>query len=122
MRLLLVLAMAAPFLPGCAEEPAGPRSLPRDPNAPYVISAIDYHFHDAHPTEPLAADREVVVTNQGRNVHNVTFEAIGFTRDIQPGERLSLGRIGDLLEGPGRHALVCLYHLDREMTGTVVRS
>ena len=28
--------------------------LGRDGPAPYVITAIDYHFHDAHPSFPIA--------------------------------------------------------------------
>ena len=24
--------------------------------APYVVTAIDYHFHDAHPTFPIEMD------------------------------------------------------------------
>ncbi len=89
------------------------------PSRPYVISAIDYHFHDAHPTEELAPDREIVVSNQGRNVHNVTIEGTGYSVDVQPGERLSLGPAGVRFP-PGRSAIVCRYHADRGMSGTIL--
>ena len=112
--LLMALAACSP-----AEDP-GPRQLPDDPNRPYVVTAIDYHFHDAHPSRLLSPAREVVISNQGSNVHNVTFEGTTFVRDIQPGERLSLGPIGELLTEPGRHVFVCKYHLDRGMRGVLL--
>jgi len=121
---LAVLAAVAAILPACDAQEGprgvrGPKILPRDPNAPYVITAIDYHFHDAHPTPRLSPEREVIVSNQGRNLHNVTFEELGFSRDLEPGDRISLGKIGELLERPGDHPLVCVYHVDREMTGLI---
>jgi hypothetical protein len=99
---------------------SGPRRLPDDPTRPYVVTAIDYHFHDAHPSRRLSPDREVVISNQGSNVHNVTFELTTFVRDIRPGERLSLGPIGDLLDEPGRYRFACKYHLDRGMSGVLI--
>lgn len=116
-------AMVGVVLVGCAGTDSGdtgPRRLPDDPNRPYVVTAIDYHFHDAHPSRLLSPDREVVISNQGSNVHNVTFEGTTFVRDIQPGERLSLGPIGELLNEPGRHTFVCKYHLDRGMRGVLL--
>lgn len=117
---LLLVAVA---LGGCssrsAQDPV-PSSLGNDHSRPYVVTAIDYHFHDAHPSRLLSPDREVVISNQGSNVHNVTFEQTTFVRDIQPGERLSLGPIGELLEEPGRYRFACKYHLDRGMTGVLV--
>ena len=92
--------------------------LTNDP-APYVVTAIDYHFHDAHPTFPIEEGRDLVVKNEGRNVHNVTIPALGFSMDVQPGERLTVGDI-TLRMDPGRYALICRYHEDRGMTGTIV--
>jgi cupredoxin-like protein len=119
---LLLVILLVP-LAGCAGSAAvdrGPRRLPDDPTRPYVVTAIDYHFHDAHPSRLLAPDREVIISNQGSNVHNVTFEGTTFVRDIRPGERLSLGPIGDLLTEPGRYRFACKYHLDRGMKGVLV--
>ena len=53
--------------------------------APYVVTAIDYHFHDAHPTFPIGLGRDLVVKNQGRNLHNVTIPALGYSRDVAAG-------------------------------------
>jgi hypothetical protein len=114
-----VIAGSAACAGGTSRE-EGPRRLPDDPNRPYVVTAIDYHFHDAHPSRLLSPDREVVISNQGSNVHNVTIEQTTFVRDIQPGERLSLGPIGDLLKKPGRYRFACKYHLDRGMTGVLI--
>jgi hypothetical protein len=119
-RILLSLVLLTPA--ACAAGEDGPRVLPRDPTRPYVITAIDYHFHDAHPTPRLAAERLVIVTNQGRNVHNVTIPEIGYSRDILPGERISLGTVGALFDRPGRHRFSCAYHLDRDMTGVIVKA
>jgi plastocyanin len=115
---LFALALAA-----CADTKArdtGPRRLPDDPSRPYVVTAIDYHFHDAHPSRLLDPGREVVISNQGSNIHNVTFQGTSFVRDVRPGERLSLGPIGDLLPEPGRHMFACKYHLDRGMRGVLL--
>ena len=56
--------------------------------APYVVTAIDYHFHDAHPTMPIGPRRDLIVRNQGRNVHNVTIPALGISQDVRPGEQV----------------------------------
>ena len=121
--LAVPLALVSMWLSACSDttaEDKGPRRLPDDPTRPYVVTAIDYHFHDAHPSRLLSPDREVVISNQGSNVHNVTFEQTTFVRDIQPGQRLSLGPIGDLLEEPGRYRFACKYHLDRGMRGVLI--
>ena len=43
-----------------------------DPSLPYGIVAIDYHFHDAHPSIPLDPSRDVTFSNQGSVKHNVS--------------------------------------------------
>jgi hypothetical protein len=87
--------------------------------APYVVTAIDYHFHDAHPTFPIAGARDLVVKNQGRNLHNVTIPALGFSRDVQPGASVTIAEIAERL-APGRYQLFCRIHRDRGMTGVIV--
>jgi plastocyanin len=87
----------------------------------YTITAIDYHFHDAHPTRPLSLGTTLRVTNQGRNVHNVRIPAVGYSMDVQPGGEISLV-IGDVVGEAGEYALVCTYHEERGMTGTIVVS
>ena len=86
---------------------------------PYVVTAIDNHFHDAHPTFPIGEGRDLVVRNRGRNLHNVTIDALGFSRDVRPGEQVTIEDITGRLD-PGRYALVCRYHEDLGMTGTIV--
>jgi plastocyanin len=92
--------------------------LRADP-APYVVSAIDYHFHDAHPTFPIAPGRDLVVKNVGSNVHNVTIPALEVSSDVAPGEEFTIEDIAGRLD-PGRYELVCRYHEDRGMTGVIV--
>jgi plastocyanin len=88
--------------------------------SPYVITAIDYHFHDAHPTFPIAPGRDLVVKNAGRNLHNVSIPALGYSRDVAPGEQLVIPDVASLFDSPGRYTLVCIYHQDRGMNGTLV--
>ncbi len=86
---------------------------------PYVVTAIDYHFHDAHPSLPINAQRPVQFSNQGNNLHNVTIPGTDFDRNIRPGRRVTIPAIGAVLE-PGRHPFFCSLHADREMKGVLV--
>jgi hypothetical protein len=92
----------------------------QDPNRPYVVTAVDNHFHDAHPSEPIALDRSLVFKNEGRNLHNVTISGTTLSQDIVPGERFSVVQIGSLVDGPGRYRLICKYHADVGMSGDLV--
>jgi hypothetical protein len=104
--------------------PGAPRVsiLPDDPSRPYVVTAIDYHFHDAHPTRPLASGRTLIVRSQGAVRHNVTIPAIGFSKDVPPGGQVVIRNIGRLLGGPGRYPFFCKYHLSQKMRGAIVVS
>ena len=91
-----------------------------DPSMPYGITAIDYHFHDAHPSIPLAPTRTVLWTNAGSVKHNVTIPALGFSRDVPPGGQVVIGSIADRL-APGRYELFCRIHLKAfGMKGVIV--
>jgi hypothetical protein len=112
------------FGPACSPD-AGSSSrasptLLQDPSRPYVVTAVDNHFHDAHPSEPIAVDRTLVFKNEGRNLHNVTIAGTTLSRDIAPGERFSIEAIGSLVDGPGRYRLICKYHADLGMNGDLV--
>ena len=54
-RLAAVLAAVVALVLSAALMGSEPR--------PYVVTAIDYHFHDAHPTFPIGPDRDLVVKN-----------------------------------------------------------
>jgi hypothetical protein len=86
---------------------------------PYVVTAIDYHFHDAHPSLPIALDRPLQFSNQGANKHNVTIEGTDYNRMIRPGQRITIDPVRSLLPAPGRYAFVCKLHADRGMAGTL---
>jgi hypothetical protein len=111
---LVGLAGVAIFVAVVIVRPGSP-SIP----SPYVITAIDNHFHDAHPTKPIDPRQTLIVTNQGRSLHNVTFPGTGFSQDIPPGGRVVIPNIGQLL-APGEALIVCSYHSDVGMFGTVV--
>jgi hypothetical protein len=106
----------------CARGGSGSPSSPilQDPNRPYVVTAVDNHFHDAHPSEGLALDRSLVFKNEGRNLHNVTIVGTTLSRDFEPGERFSIRSLGSLVDGPGSYRLICKYHADLGMTGDLV--
>jgi hypothetical protein len=93
---------------------------PDNPNLPYGITAIDYHFHDAHPTRPLGMTRTVVVTNEGTVVHNVTIPGTNIDKNLKPGQRLVIPDIGRLLGGPGYYPFFCDLHIPQGMAGVIV--
>ena len=87
---------------------------------PYVVTAIDYHFHDAHPSLPIDLGRGVQFSNQGRNPHNVTIEGTSYDRTVRPGERITIDPIRSLLSEAGRYPFFCKLHADRGMSGVLV--
>jgi plastocyanin len=93
---------------------------PDDPSLPYGITAIDYHFHDAHPSIPLDPSRTVVWVNDGRVRHNVTFPELDFSKDLPVGGSLQIRRLGDKLGGAGTYTFFCKYHDVLGMTGVIV--
>jgi hypothetical protein len=103
------------FAPGC-----GSGTHSEAATGPYVITAIDYHFHDAHPSMPIALDRAVEFSNQGSNQHNVTIEGTSFDRTFRPGTRFQIDPISSVLPEPGRYAFFCKLHADRGMSGVLV--
>jgi len=92
---------------------------PPPDTGPYVVTAIDYHFHDAHPSLPIALDRPVEVNNQGSNIHNVTIEDVDFNENIRTGEHLTIDP-GEVFGEPGEYPFFCKFHVDRGMTGVLV--
>jgi hypothetical protein len=93
---------------------------PDNPPLPYGITAIDYHFHDTHPSLPLMTDRTVSWTNQGQVLHNVTIPGLQFSRDIAPGEGFQIKDLGRKLGGPGVYTFFCAYHDVLGMSGVLV--
>jgi plastocyanin len=86
----------------------------------WVVSAVDYHFHDAHPTPRLALNETLVVINYGMNSHNVTIPGIGYSANVAPGKSLVIRNLGARLGGNGRYFMYCAYHRDLGMKGTIV--
>ena len=109
-----MLLAAALWLTTCSDPEVEPR--PR----PYVVTAIDYHFHDAHPSLPIELSRPLQFSNQGRNPHNVTIRGTSYDETIQPGERITIDPVRSLLSSPGRYPFVCKLHRDRGMSGVLI--
>ena len=92
-----------------------------DPSVPYGIVAIDYHFHDAHPSIPLDPSRDVTFTNDGAVTHNVTFPELGFSKDLPVGATFTIRNLGEKLGGAGTYTFFCNYHYAAYgMGGTIV--
>ena len=86
----------------------------------YVVTAIDYHFHDAHPTTPIGPGRDLAVRNVGRNIHNVTIPGTTYSEDVAPGDRLVIRGIAAFLGGPGEYPFFCRFHESLRMRGVIV--
>jgi plastocyanin len=86
----------------------------------YIVTAVNYRFHDAHPTLPLQEGQDLVVKNGTENLHNVTIPALGVSQDIPPGEQIRFPDIASSFAKPGRYTFFCQYHHDRGMTGVIV--
>ena len=114
MRLGAAAGMVLLAVGACTDEGT------REAEGPYVVTAIDYHFHDAHPSLPIRPDRAVQFSNQGRNLHNVTIEGTSYDRTVRPGGRMTIDPIGSLLPEPGRSPFFCKLHADRGMSGVLV--
>lgn len=91
-----------------------------NPNQPYGIVAIEYHFHDAHPSLPLAPSRTVVWTNEGTLTHNVTIPQINFSQDFEPGQTITIKDLGKKLGEPGVYNFYCRFHEQLGMVGTLI--
>jgi plastocyanin len=90
------------------------QTIPEPSTGPFVISAIDNHFHDVHPSEhkTIARGRPVVVKNYGLFTHNFTLVGTGFSEDIAPGSQILVGTLP-----PGHYTLFCKYHVSLGMAG-----
>jgi hypothetical protein len=123
IRLVVMGALLLALTTACSPNGPSPDGSPpilQDPTRPYVVTAVDNHFHDAHPSEPLALDRSLVFKNAGRNLHNVTIAGTTLTRDLDPGASFTIPSLGSLVAGPGRYRLICKYHADVGMSGDLV--
>ena len=126
--ILLACCLTAVATPACSGGGGAPSPtpgsqislLPDNPSLPYGIVAINYHFHDAHPSRPLLPTRTVIFSNQSTLKHNVTFPQFGFSRDFRPGQTFTIKDLGRKLGGPGVYSFFCRYHADLGMFGTVI--
>jgi hypothetical protein len=92
---------------------------PEPTSGPYVVVAIDNHFHDIHPEDHnvIHADQPFVVKNEGRNLHNFTVIGTTISVDLRPGQSFTWDRIGTRLK-PATWVVVCKYHAYLGMIGT----
>jgi hypothetical protein len=117
--LLCLVACSAPA-PRGSSSPLPVLTEPSNPNQPYGIVAIEYHFHDAHPSAPLAPTRTVIWTNEGTLKHNVTIPQINFSQDFEPGQTIKIKDLGKKLGGAGTYQFYCRFHVSLGMIGTLI--
>ncbi len=88
---------------------------------PFVVVAVDNHFHDIHPVDEtrISESRPFIVKNEGNNLHNFTVVGTSISVDIEPGTQLTWARLGDYLK-PGSYMVFCKYHVYLGMTGDFI--
>jgi hypothetical protein len=128
---LVLAAVGMLVLAACATAGAHPdrpflrvETPPEPTTGPFVVVAVDNHFHDIHYAErnDISENRPFVVKNEGRNLHNFTVIGTHISIDIWPGHQFRWSRLGDHL-APGTYQVICKYHTYVNMGGhfTVTR-
>ncbi len=92
---------------------------PEPSHGPYVVVAVDDHFHDIHPVDDpkIAAHRPFVVKNEGFDLHNFTVIGTKISVDLKPNAVLWWRHLGNHLP-PGTYHVICKYHVKQGMRGT----
>ncbi|MDP9235219.1 MAG: cupredoxin domain-containing protein [Actinomycetota bacterium] len=91
---------------------------PEPAHGPYVVVAVDNHFHDIHPVDDpsIAAHREFIIKNEGFNLHNFSVIGTRISINIKPGGVLRWRHLGHHLR-PGTYHVFCKFHIDQGMRG-----
>jgi hypothetical protein len=118
---MCALLAACSSCPPTAAARQSNRVLPGNPeptSGPYVVTAIDNHFHDIHPEDrnTIHSDQPFVVKNAGANLHNFTVIGTAISIDLRPGQSFEWSTIGSKL-GPATWVVVCKYHAYLGMIG-----
>src|SRR5437588_11889070 len=94
---------------------------PEPSTGPFVVVAVDNHFHDIHPVDRtrISGSRPFIVRNEGANLHNFTIVGTRISVDIRPGHELAWARLGSHLK-PGLYRVICIYHYYLGMKGTFI--
>ncbi|HJP66166.1 MAG TPA: hypothetical protein VKA30_07675 [Actinomycetota bacterium] len=92
--------------------------IPYSTTGPVVVTAIDNHFHDIHPTDHRVVypSQALVVKNAGSYRHNFTIVGTDVSVFLQPGDMASWPRIGKILR-PGHYLVICKIHQNTGMRG-----
>lgn len=91
---------------------------PEPTTGPYVVVAVNYHFHDIHPEDHkmIGQARPFIVKNETENPHNFSVVGTPISVNIPPGEEMVWDPLGAHLK-PGFYQVFCKFHADRGMTG-----
>jgi hypothetical protein len=116
--LLLLSACSAASSP--RPSAAGPSIIfnPEPRHGPYVVVAVDNHFHDIHPYDDpsIASHRAFVVKNEGFNLHNFSVVGTKISINLNPGDVMRWRHLSDHLR-PGTYHVFCKFHVSQGMRG-----
>ena len=119
---LTVLSQACSYGSPPASLPPPPATViynPEPTTGPFVVVAVDNHFHDIHPVDQthISEKRAFIVKNEGQNLHNFTVVGTNISIDIAPGHEFVWNRLGGHLK-PGFYQVICKYHAYLGMVGS----
>jgi len=120
MRRVLVLAACAAVgfgvLGGCGSA-SGSGQASSGPAAGQQLEAVDNGFRPAQLTATAGQKVTVVLRNDGATLHNFSIDAVGVSKDVEPGKRLT---VTFTPSSAGTLPFYCRYHQALGMTGSVV--
>ena len=123
-RHVVAIAAVPMLLAACSSGTLGTGSdrvvyRPEPAHGPFVVVAVDNHFHDIHPVDRtyISVNRPFVLKNEGSNLHNFTVVGTDISIDIRPGHQFRWAHLGEHLK-PGFYQVVCKYHAQLGMRGS----
>jgi hypothetical protein len=117
LAVLCACSSGAAHPPGRAADPTVIFN-PEPQHGPYVVVAVDNHFHDIHPVDDpsIASHRAFVIKNEGLNLHNFSVVGTKISINLKPGDTLRWRHLGDHLH-PGTYHVFCKFHVSQGMRG-----
>ncbi|KON90038.1 cytochrome B561 [Sporosarcina globispora] len=81
------------------------------------VELNDDYFNPKVITIPNGTTTTLILKNKGKKKHTFTVEKLGIDAEIQPGKETS---ISVKPKQPGTYELICRFHFQEGMTGSVI--